>query len=164
MTAIPVRKPPRNGLLRFVLALPLWCYRAHLGWLVGERILMLTHYGHHGSHTRQIILEVVRSDRQAGVYIASSAWSEQPEWFRHMKKNLLVKIDTGEGQFLAMAECVSTTEAECELQDYARRHPLAFRAMLRLTTGRPFTDTLGACRLLAHTLPIVVVRTGKKMC
>ena len=62
-----------------------------------------------------------------------------------------------------MAERVSTAEAETELRDYARRHPLAFRALLQLVTGRRLEDTTAACCLLARILPIVAVKTGKKM-
>jgi deazaflavin-dependent oxidoreductase (nitroreductase family) len=150
-------------MLRLALTLPLWCYRAHLGWVLGERFLMLTHGGRYNSQPRQTILEVMRCDRKAGVYIISTGWSEQPEWFRHIKRNSLVQIAIGESQLAALAERVSTTEAEYELRDYAQRHPVAFRALLRLVTGRPPEDATAACRLLARTLPILVVQTGKEM-
>ena len=42
---------PVRGLLRFGVRLPLWLYRLHLGWLLGERLLRLTS-AHCAGHVR----------------------------------------------------------------------------------------------------------------
>jgi hypothetical protein len=36
--------PPR-GLARLAFRLPIWLYRLRLGWLLGDRFLLLTHIG-----------------------------------------------------------------------------------------------------------------------
>jgi len=37
-------KLPR-GLVRLAFRAPIWLYRAHLGWLLGYRFVLLTHTG-----------------------------------------------------------------------------------------------------------------------
>jgi hypothetical protein len=43
MTNLTAHEP--RGLLRVGLRVPLWAYRLHLGWLLGDRFLRLTHIG-----------------------------------------------------------------------------------------------------------------------
>jgi len=56
-TKIAERLPVR-GPLRMLLRLPIWLYRLQLGWLQGERGLMLTHIGRSSGRVRQTVLEV----------------------------------------------------------------------------------------------------------
>lgn len=48
-------RPPR-GLLRLAARLPLWLYRAGLGWLLSNRFLMLTHIGRKSGLPRQVVV------------------------------------------------------------------------------------------------------------
>jgi hypothetical protein len=57
--------PPR-GLLRLALRLPIWLYRWRLGWLLGDRFLLLTHTGRKSGLPRQVVLEVVHHDEATG--------------------------------------------------------------------------------------------------
>ena len=54
-----------HGLLRFGLRLPIWLYRLHLGWLFGNRFLLLTHIGRKSGLPRQTVIEVVKHDKES---------------------------------------------------------------------------------------------------
>jgi hypothetical protein len=48
-----------HGLLRLGFKLPITLYRAHLGWLLGHRFLLLTHRWRTSGKIYQTVLEVV---------------------------------------------------------------------------------------------------------
>jgi len=43
-TKIKDVRPP-HGLTRLLMRCPIWLFHMHLGWMVGERFLLLTHTG-----------------------------------------------------------------------------------------------------------------------
>lgn len=60
-------KKPRD-FLRFGFRLPIWLYRMQLGWVLGERFLLLTRTGRKSGRMYQTIIEVVRHDKETGTY------------------------------------------------------------------------------------------------
>ena len=44
-TKIKDVRPP-HGLTRLLMRFPIWLFRMHLGWMVEERFLLLTHTAH----------------------------------------------------------------------------------------------------------------------
>jgi hypothetical protein len=66
--------PYRLGRLAFQL--PIWLYRLRLGWLLGDRFLLLPHIGRKSGQVRQTVLEVVRHDHSTN-YVITSGWSAQ---------------------------------------------------------------------------------------
>jgi deazaflavin-dependent oxidoreductase (nitroreductase family) len=126
-TRLSTTKPPR-GLLRWLLRLPIWLYRLRLGWLLGDRFLVLTHIGRTSGRARQNILEVVGHDEATDTYIIASGWGEHADWLRNIQKNRHVLVDVHGRRFEALAERLSEAAATREARDYARRHPRAFRA------------------------------------
>src|SRR5262249_46992186 len=51
--------PTPRGLLRFVLHLPVYVYRARLDVLLGHRFLLLVHRGHRSGRRYETVLEVL---------------------------------------------------------------------------------------------------------
>ncbi|HBY92828.1 MAG: nitroreductase family deazaflavin-dependent oxidoreductase [Ardenticatenaceae bacterium] len=149
--------PPR-GPLRLAARLPLWLYRAHLGWLLGNRFLMLTHIGRRSGLPRQVVLEVVRYDNSTGTYIIASGWGEKSDWFRNIQKTPDVVVSAGRKRFEARAVRLPVEEAERELRDYARRHPLAFRELSGLMAGQRLRGTDEDFERLAQSVPLVALR------
>ncbi len=112
----------------------------HLGWLLGDRFLMLTHIGRKSGQPRQVVLEVVRHDKPTHTYIIASGWGEQSDWVRNIQKTPEVIIHSGHQRSEAQAERLNPAEAARELHDYARRHPTAFHRLAGLMTGQPWRD------------------------
>jgi deazaflavin-dependent oxidoreductase (nitroreductase family) len=149
--------PPR-GLARLAARLPIWLYRARLGWLLGDRFLMLTHIGRKSGLPRRVVLEVVHHDKATGAYVIASGWGEKSDWFRNIQKTPHVTVNAGSRRFEAVAIRLSLEEAERELLDYARRHPLDFRELAGFMAGQRLKGAPEDCRLLVHSIPLVVLR------
>jgi hypothetical protein len=76
-----------HGVLRWLLRMPIWLHRLHMGWLLGDHFLMLTHIGRKSGLPRQSVLEVVGHDEATGIYIIASGWGEQADWLRNIQKH-----------------------------------------------------------------------------
>ena len=155
-------KPPQ-GFGRALSRFPLWFYRLRLGFLLGERFLMLTHIGRKSGEPRQTVLEVVRHDALTDSYVVASGWGEKSNWFQNVLKRPRVSIAVGFRRLQALAVRLSPEGAQHEFSDYARRHPRAFRVLASRALGHPIGDAEVESRLLARSIPIVVLQTlGKQ--
>ncbi len=63
-----VYKEPPKGIKRLFFRFPIVLYKIGLGPLLGERFLKLTHTGRKSGLERETVLEVVKHNREAGVY------------------------------------------------------------------------------------------------
>ena len=123
---------------RWFARAPIWLYRARLGFLMGSRMLMLEHIGRSSGARRYAILEVV-AQPAPGRYVVASGFGERSQWFRNVRANPSVRIWVGaHGPRSAVARILAPAEAQAALQQYARKHPRAWRSL------RPvFESTLG---------------------
>lgn len=153
---------PVRGVLRFGLKLPLVLYRLHLGWLLGQRFLRLTHVGRKSGKRYQTLVEVVDYDPITDSYIVTSGWGEKSDWFRNIQKTPEVMISVGRRQLDAKAERLSTDQAQLRLLNYARKHPRAFRELAHFMTGKRLGSTSEDCRRLAEAVPVIALRPDKK--
>lgn len=144
--------------LRWLSRLPTWLYRAHLGWLLGHRFLLLTHTGRKSGRKRQTVLEVVRHDRSTGAYIVASGWGEKADWLRNIEHTPNVTVQSGHERLDAAAMRLPIAEATREFSDYTKRHPAAVRALARFLIGERLSGTEEDCHRLAATIPLVALR------
>jgi deazaflavin-dependent oxidoreductase (nitroreductase family) len=152
----PERRMRRVGRLpRAFLRLPIWLYRARLGWLLGKRFLLLIHTGRASGMERRTVLEVIRHDADTGAYIACSGWGEGADWFQNVLKTPDVMIAVGHTRFAATAARLSEAEGERIFLAYARRHPRAFRNLTRVLLNQRAESIEELCRQIAHTAPVV---------
>jgi deazaflavin-dependent oxidoreductase (nitroreductase family) len=149
---------PVRGLLRFGLKLPLALYRLHLGWLLGERFLRLTHIGRKSGQPHQTVVEVVDHDRATDSYIVASGWGEKADWFRNLQKTPKVVIDVGRRRLKVKAERLSIDQAEQWLVNYAQQHPRTFHELARFMTGENLSGTPQDCRRVAEAVPVIAFR------
>lgn len=150
-------RAPR-GLARLAFRLPIWLYRLRLGWLLGERLLLLTHVGRTSGRARQAVIEVVRHDRATDTYIIASGFGSQVDWFRNIQKHPDVTVQVGARRLAAIAERLPLAAAADELHDYARRRPGTFRTITKRLLGRDLDGSAESCRRLAAEVPVVALR------
>jgi deazaflavin-dependent oxidoreductase (nitroreductase family) len=120
-----------RGLSRLVFRFPIWLYRAHLGWLLGYRFVLLTHTGRKSGLPRQTVLEVVRYDKLAAACIVASGWGMKSDWFLNLTANPKIVFQVRNKRTEGIAERLSPEEGAQELLDYARRYPRALRELAR---------------------------------
>lgn len=151
-----VASPPQ-GFLRWILRVPLWLYRGHLGWLLGNRFLVLTHQGRKTGLPHQTVVEVVSHNPISRGYVIASGWGSKADWFQNIQNTPQVKVQVGCHQFEAMAEQLPVEAAAHELYRYAREHHLAFRELQRVLTGRTTDGSTAACQELAQRIPLIIL-------
>lgn len=153
-----VEKFPVRGTVRWLMRFPIWLYRAHLGWMLGNRFLMLTHVGRKSGLLRQVVVEVVCHDAHTNTYVVASGWGEKSDWFRNIQKAPDVNVHVRTRQFEARAIRLPEDEATQALCDYAQRHPFAFRELGKLMMGQRLSDSEEDCRRLAQSVPLIVLQ------
>jgi deazaflavin-dependent oxidoreductase (nitroreductase family) len=130
-TKIKEARPP-HGLVRLMMNLPIWLFGMHLGWVMGDRFLLLTHTGRKSGLPRKTILEVLQHDTASDTYYVLSGWGKQADWLRNVEKTPEVIIQVGHRQFHARAVRLEPEAAESAILDYTKRNPLAIRVLPRL--------------------------------
>lgn len=118
-----------RGFTRALYRLPIWLYHVHLGWLLGKRCLLLTHTGRKSGLARQTVLEVLEYEKASGTCYVCAGWGEKSDWVLTVTKTPEVTITIGRRQFNACARRLSAEETEQKILAYARRYPIARRAL-----------------------------------
>jgi deazaflavin-dependent oxidoreductase (nitroreductase family) len=152
-----VEVPPGKA-LRLGLRLPIWLYRWHLGWLLGERFLLLTHIGRNSGLPRQAVIEVVAHDKDKDTYFVVSGWGEKSDWYQNIRKTPLVNVQVAGRKFRAEAEFFLIEKAIPILETYAQEHPVAFRELSGLFLGERMKAGSDASGQLAERMPMVGFR------
>jgi deazaflavin-dependent oxidoreductase (nitroreductase family) len=151
----PLTRTQPRGLLRFGLRFPIYLYRLKLGWLMGERFLLLNHIGRTSGQVRRTVIEVVDHNQATDTYYAAAAWGEKSDWLRNLHKTPDVTIQVGRRTLPATAERLPPAAAAQRLFTYAQRHTTAFRELGRVMVGRTLQATPEDCQFLAQSVPLI---------
>ena len=154
MSKTVIDSPPGKA-LRFGLRLPLWLYRLHLSWLLGDRFLMLVHTGRKSGLPRQTVIEVVQHDKNTDTYYVVSGWGEKSDWYQNILKLPQVTVHVGGRQFQAKAEFIPLKSAIEIMETYASEHPLAFSELSSLFLGERMKPNSDAPQRIASKMPMV---------
>ena len=146
-------QPPR-GFSRLMWRFPIFLYKIHLGWLLGDRFLLLNHTGRVSGKPRQAVLEVIRYDEAETVYYVASGFGERSDWFRNIQEAPEVTIQVGRLHKEARAERLPLEDAEREFLDYAQRHPTALKNLASML-GYELDGSEESIRALAKVMPVV---------
>lgn len=138
---------------------PIALYRAHLGFLLGHRFLMLEHVGRRSGIRRSTVLEVVTETDEA-VYVAAG-WGSKADWLRNVRADPNVVVHLGSRRFASRASIVDMDEAGAVLAAYADRHPKAMGKLAAFMLDDPGTTTREQVERLATTIPIVELPTSR---
>ncbi|KUP97517.1 nitroreductase family deazaflavin-dependent oxidoreductase [Thermobifida cellulosilytica] len=147
-------RPPPTGLSRLLFRLPVHLYRARLGWLFGDRLLMLTHTGRVTGRTRRTVVEIVERDPADGSFTVCSGYGPRADWYRNLMARPEAAVQVGTRTIPVTAEPLPADRAAEALVRYARRHPRAARSLSRLV-GLPLDGSEAGYRRAAEILPFV---------
>lgn len=111
---------------RWLVRAPIHLYRAGLGFLLGDRMLLLTHRGRSSGRPRQVVLEV--SARPADDHlVVVSGLGPRSQWLRNLAAEPRVLVSTGRRRDVrALADVRAPDGAAAMLRDYAREHPTSW--------------------------------------
>ncbi len=146
-----LRNPPRGWKVLFWRA-PIFFYRVGLGWMLGQRFLLLNHTGRKSGQPRQAVLEVVHHTPDA--YYVASGFGEKSHWFQNIMHTPAVKIQIGRKKMDAHAERLPLPEAKNILQTYAEKHPAALRELMQII-GLSYDGSEESLEKITNLIPIV---------
>ncbi len=153
------RRP--TGWRRTLARLPIHLYRARLGWLLGERFVLIEHVGRRTGRPRSAVVEVVAHDRDADSWTVASGFGPHTDWYRNVLATPDVTIPVGRRRLAVTAQPLPPDDAAGAMAGYAAAHP---RAARRLATFMGF-DVDGSqtgFRELGRTLPLVRFETRRR--
>jgi len=153
------RKPSKA--LRFGLRLPILFYRIKLGWLLGDRFLMLTHTGRKSGLLHQTVVEVVKHDKSTDTYYVASGWGEKSDWYQNIQKTPQVTIHVRGRMFQTKVEFIPVEKAVDIVNTYAHEHPIAFNELSGLFLGERMKKGSDAPERVAQKMPMVAFHLQK---
>ena len=156
----PARRP--GPWQRRLLRAPLWLYRAHLGWLLGNRFLLLTHRGRRSGRLHRAVLEVVRYDPEIPEWTVVSGFGPSSDWFRNITHAPAARIHTGRADFTPEQRILTDAERRRLLADYQQQHPRAARVLGRRLLGATFDGSPESINHLAAMMPSVAFRPRRE--
>jgi len=111
---------------RWIVRAPIALYRAGLGWMLGDRLVMIEHLGRVSHDRRFVVVEVV--DRDRNVVRVASGFGTRSQWYRNLQANGVAYLSTGGARHVrAAVRLLDRDESEASLAVYAARYPRAWR-------------------------------------
>lgn len=151
--AFKIPDPPK-GNKAILWRLPIWFYRLKLGWLLGHRMLLLTHVGRVSGKPRNAVLEVVHYDKENNTHYVASGFGEKSQWFQNIMKTPNVTIQVGNQIIPVTAERLPVDEAENIFAIYQQKHPNAIKNLSKLV-GYELGDSEEDIRAFMHSIPMI---------
>jgi deazaflavin-dependent oxidoreductase (nitroreductase family) len=126
---------PPTGLTRLLFRLPIYAYRLCLGWVFGDRLLLLNHIGRVSGKQYQTILEVAEHGAGDGSYVVASGWGPSAAWYRNIRQNPEVSIQVGTRTMAVKAVPLDQDTGAEIFARYASRHPRLAKFVLPRVLG-----------------------------
>ena len=124
--------PPPRGIKAIPWRLPIYLYRFGLGWLLGNRFLLLCHTGRISGEKRFAVVEIVHSLPDPYSYFVVSGFGTRSDWYQNIIQNTNVEIQVGRKRLLAEAQQLDTSEAGEILLAYAQNNPRSLKALSKI--------------------------------
>ena len=120
--------PPR-GLRALPWKIPIYLYRAGLGWLLGRRFLLLRHTGRVSGQVRFAVLEIIHSEPDLGTFFVVSGFGKGSDWYQNILKQDQVEIQVGRRHSSAQASQLDPEAAGKTLLAYYEHNPASLKAL-----------------------------------
>lgn len=112
-----------SGLFKWILKVPGWLFRARLGFLFGDRFLLITHVGRVSGKTYHTPLEVVVHDTETGEYIVCSGTGPRAHWYRNISATPVTSVQVRNRVWPPEQRMLTDEEAGARFAEYERAHP-----------------------------------------
>ena len=149
--------PPR-GFSAFLYRIPIWIYRLNMGWIFGDRALLLNHIGRKSGKTRQAVLEIVESRPAEGQYFVISGFGPGSHWFQNIQQEPKVKIQVGRKLINAEATILTPDQGEEVFFGYTHRNPQVVRFLAK-RLGYDVSHTEENYRAFGRLIPVICFKS-----
>ena len=154
---MPFPSPPR-GVKAIPWRLPIYLYRSGLGWMLGDKFLLLSHRGRKSGKIRFAVLEIIHSLAESGFYYVVSGFGTQSNWYQNILQHSSVEIQVGRKRLAAKAQQLSSSEGAEILIAYAQENPGNLKTLSKLL-GYDIEDSPEGIREFGHQIPVIQFST-----
>ena len=123
------RRPLPTGWRRVAFRLPILAYRLGVGWLFGQRFLLLNHVGRKTGLPRQAVIEMVEHDAAAGTWAVASGFGHTAAWYRNLRQTPDATIQVGRREYAVTARFLTAADGGTAMRRYAERYPKTARRL-----------------------------------
>lgn len=166
MTTASWQQPaPPAGLLRRFLSLPKYLYRAHLGFLLGHRFLVLVHEGRRTGRRHETPLEVIRYDSSRREAVVAAGWGRKTQWLHNVEAGLAREVWIGRDHYVPSYRILDGDEAVGLLTWYEGHSGLPkslVRSVLSRLLGWRYDGSAEARRRAGEQLPLLGFRPAAR--
>ncbi|MEM7362906.1 MAG: nitroreductase family deazaflavin-dependent oxidoreductase [Pseudomonadota bacterium] len=121
-----------TGLRRLLFRLPIQLYRLNLGWLLGGRFMLVNHVGRKSGQVRQVVLEVVKHDKEHNIYYLASGFGKKSDWYRNLQAQPDVMVQVGRAKMDVHARFLTAEESGKMMVEYGRTYPQLAKRLAQL--------------------------------
>lgn len=143
-----------SGLFKWLLRIPVWLFRARLGFLLGDRFLLITHVGRRSGRRRQTPVEVVVHDRGVGEYLVCSGTGRQADWYRNLEARPAPQIQVGNHRWAPRQRLLSSEESATAFAVYELAHARTAERLLE-SMGNSYDGTDAGRVAMMDDMPMV---------
>ncbi len=153
-----VQRERPSRLVKLGFKVPVWLFRAHLGFVFGGRIFAIVHHGRRSGKRYVSGLEVLV--REGGELFVFSAWGTTADWYRNIEAGGVDELWDGRARFgRATFRLLGPEEAVTVLARYEAEHPrTAKRTLPRMMPGYDFSEA--SRRTLASSSTLIAFEPG----
>lgn len=148
---------PPKGWVRALLRLPVRLFEVRLGWIFGDRLLLLHRTGRRSGRQYKTPLEVVVHCEQPPVWCVAAAWGERADWLQNLRSHPRSTVMVGRRVLPVVADILDVEQAADVYAEYARRRPLTAWVIGRVIGVDINQDSP---RTLATRMPVVALRAA----
>src|SRR5512143_2438040 len=119
-------KRKAHGIGRWFSQWPVWVHRLQLGWMLGNRFLLVSHYGRRSGLLRQTGVMVLHYDSHSHTACVI-AGSRDADWYRNVHASPAVEVAIGRDRYRPEQKLLQTHEIAVLLKWSRRHHPFTAR-------------------------------------
>lgn len=149
MTEQKTSRYPPKAILRFLFRIPVFFYRIGLGWLFGERFVLINHVGRKTGAQHQAVVEVVEREKGTNNVIVVAGYGEQTQWYKNLRKQPRTTIQIGNLKSTVSAELITPEAGEDIIARYAERYGKLTRQLFSMI-GYEWDGTEKGARAIAR--------------
>jgi deazaflavin-dependent oxidoreductase (nitroreductase family) len=147
------RRRPR-GVFKWVLRLPVYLFRFRLGFLLGDRFLLITHVGRCSGTLHDTPVEVVVHDADTREYVVCSGTGPQADWYRNLQAKPVRRVQVGNRRWVPDQRMLDDVESAARFAEYELAHPRAAERLLD-AMGNSYDGTAAGRVAMMADMPMV---------
>lgn len=152
----------KKSIFSRLLRAPAHLYRWHMGWLLGRRFMLLTHYGRRTGLRRQTVLEVVDYRSQGPEVIVANGFGPNCDWVRNIEARPGQEaVTVATRHFAATHRYLPEEEAAKVIQGYEHRNRFmapVVRAGFSWLLGWKYRGSDDDRRRFVRQIPLIAFR------